>query len=555
MRKPRTQYQLTPKGMEMAARVASQPGYQDFMTMPLIASILKQNPARQTPQPTPDVTAPKSKKVSSKKGKKGDPNHSTLGKAPVQNLRTGDSEADLLARMFLLQQEQETYYKKQEKIDAKYRKRLDNDKERRLEETINALYGKKPSAFKGAFRKDKGSGLLKYGLIGGALVGGLMISKESFANINFDTIFEKNSGEKVDDFGKTYTEDSAGARTSSEDYLGRKMTDVEYDELIRATSAEAGATSNKKEQSMIMASILNRARDKNMSISDVLREKNQFQVVTGTEKKPGESEQFKKGPSAERKRDIESGAALYLPNVSRKQKQFAAESTEAYGPGTSTTLRDRLRREGGAQVGSTRFETKEPGQVEGLLTPIAGYKEKDISSHKGERTDPHTKQKQNHAGIDMPAPEGTKVIAAHSGKVISGYNDTAGNFVEIIGDGIKTRYLHLKEKPNLPDSVNRGDVIGLVGSTGRSTGPHLHFEVYEKTDSGQFSLKDPENYVKLSSLTEIPELKSNFTAVGSGIKTATTVTNIIQGSTTVSMNNNNKSNRPIAYDVQYGSVT
>lgn len=83
-------------------------------------------------------------------------------------------------------------------------------------------------------------------------------------------------------------------------------------------------------------------------------------------------------------------------------------------------------------------------------------------------------------GIDIPAPEGTPILAAHSGTVlISGWNDSYGNQVLLdSGTGISTRYTHMiRTAVSAGETVTTGQVIGYVGNTGDSTGDHLHFEV------------------------------------------------------------------------------
>ncbi|URN96141.1 MAG: peptidoglycan DD-metalloendopeptidase family protein [Candidatus Pristimantibacillus lignocellulolyticus] len=115
-----------------------------------------------------------------------------------------------------------------------------------------------------------------------------------------------------------------------------------------------------------------------------------------------------------------------------------------------------------------------------LGMPIAdGYR---LSSNFGVRIHPITGVKKAHNGIDFAAPSGTAIYAAESGVVLisktwSGY----GNCIIIDhGNGIWTLYGHIKNGGllvNAGDTVKRGDKIALVGSTGNSTGPHLHFEV------------------------------------------------------------------------------
>ena len=85
-----------------------------------------------------------------------------------------------------------------------------------------------------------------------------------------------------------------------------------------------------------------------------------------------------------------------------------------------------------------------------------------------------------HNGIDLAAPRGTYVIAADGGTVtFSGYRGATGNLIIINhGEGIETHYAHLNERHvSKGDEVYQGQHIGDVGSTGRTAGPHLHFEI------------------------------------------------------------------------------
>jgi murein DD-endopeptidase MepM/ murein hydrolase activator NlpD len=103
-----------------------------------------------------------------------------------------------------------------------------------------------------------------------------------------------------------------------------------------------------------------------------------------------------------------------------------------------------------------------------------------VSSNFGNRRDPFLNKTAFHAGIDFTAPTGTRVHAAGAGKVIrAGRAGGYGNMVEVDhGYGITTRYAHLSRiGVKAGDWVGKGHVLGRVGSTGRSTGPHLHYEV------------------------------------------------------------------------------
>ena len=125
-----------------------------------------------------------------------------------------------------------------------------------------------------------------------------------------------------------------------------------------------------------------------------------------------------------------------------------------------------------------------------LLEPIKNFTSK-ITSSFGKRTAPIANASTNHLGIDIGAAKGTPVYAANSGTATTGYNSESGNYVKILGsDGITTFYGHLQLLlVNNGDYVNAGEQIALVGSTGISTGAHLHFGVYENGKA-----QDPLNY-------------------------------------------------------------
>jgi murein DD-endopeptidase MepM/ murein hydrolase activator NlpD len=109
---------------------------------------------------------------------------------------------------------------------------------------------------------------------------------------------------------------------------------------------------------------------------------------------------------------------------------------------------------------------------------IGGY----LSSRYGRRIDPFTGQPAFHRGLDFSARVGTPVLAPASGRVKrASRGGSLGLLVELDhGNGLVTRYAHLDEYlVRKGDWVTRGQIIGRVGNTGRSTGPHLHYEVVE----------------------------------------------------------------------------
>lgn len=109
--------------------------------------------------------------------------------------------------------------------------------------------------------------------------------------------------------------------------------------------------------------------------------------------------------------------------------------------------------------------------------PVAGW----LSSAYGTRKDPFTKDKDFHPGLDISADYGQPVVATGDAKVgTAGQNGAYGNMVVLDhGFGIVTKYGHLSRLAvSDGQQVKRGDVIGYVGSTGRSTGSHLHYEIW-----------------------------------------------------------------------------
>ena len=127
-----------------------------------------------------------------------------------------------------------------------------------------------------------------------------------------------------------------------------------------------------------------------------------------------------------------------------------------------------------AAVYLRNFELPAP-RVEAFLWPVEGR----ISSGFGWRN-VSVGGNRNHGGIDIVANTGTSVAASKSGTVsFSGWNGAYGYVVYLDhADGSQTRYAHLSAYfKGAGDAVRQGETLGLVGSTGASTGPHLHFEI------------------------------------------------------------------------------
>ena len=175
---------------------------------------------------------------------------------------------------------------------------------------------------------------------------------------------------------------------------------------------------------------------------------------------------------------LESESALYAEesaNSERVQNEINAKVEE-------------LKRQEAAAAAAAASRVRGSGQ---LIWPVTsgGY----ISSPFGLRPHPVYGVYRQHWGVDIPADYGVGIIASDSGTVIiSNYDSSYGNYVVIEhGNGFTTLYAHMSSRAvGVGASVGQGQIIGYIGSTGISTGPHLHFEV-----SVNGIKVDPERYL------------------------------------------------------------
>lgn len=191
-------------------------------------------------------------------------------------------------------------------------------------------------------------------------------------------------------------------------------------------------------------------------------------------------------------KEITIRTAFSLPEINTEERQLGIggplsynlaqlSSTEKFAVQTEADV-DRLLR-------LSRFELEKYGEVETELAklktrldhtpsirPTKGWYNRGF----GMREDPFTGYKRMHRGIDISNNTGTAIIATADGKVKTTASDNdLGKYIVIDhGYGFTTRYGHLsKIEVKRGQTIKRGDVIGLMGSTGYSTGPHLHYEV------------------------------------------------------------------------------
>lgn len=167
------------------------------------------------------------------------------------------------------------------------------------------------------------------------------------------------------------------------------------------------------------------------------------------------------------------------------QKQLAAEKAAK----AAAEKAARQQSSAASSSGSTS-SGQTTASASGFLWPIASSHR--VTSPYGWRTHPITGKRHLHGGIDIAAPNGTPVMASKSGVVvISQYGSSYGNYVVLSHpDGTRTLYAHLSQRNVSPgETVSQGQTVGLVGSTGSSTGNHLHFETW--TGSSSSSRVDP----------------------------------------------------------------
>jgi murein DD-endopeptidase MepM/ murein hydrolase activator NlpD len=167
----------------------------------------------------------------------------------------------------------------------------------------------------------------------------------------------------------------------------------------------------------------------------------------------------------------------------RRTRELQAESNKIAAELRAVAAAERAKRAksggGGNSGGNTTSTVPSAGGY--LLKPVNGWKSSDF----GYRYDPYFRVWQLHAGTDFAAPSGAPIFAAAGGRVVrAGWNGGYGNYTCIYhgerrdGRGMATCYAHQSQIQVSPgEYVSRGEVIGRVGTTGASTGNHLHFEV------------------------------------------------------------------------------
>ena len=176
------------------------------------------------------------------------------------------------------------------------------------------------------------------------------------------------------------------------------------------------------------------------------------------------------------RKDENKGGPLVAP------RPFSTLFRQPLGVEFDQTLQEFVQTQTAVAELHTRWE-KQLDWLHTLPTGVPIQGDYRVSSGFGIRNDPFTGGLAMHEGLDFTAMSGTTVVATAKGTVTrSGWDFGYGNVVEVQhAEGFATRYAHLSKRlVQVGDVVERGGVLGEVGSTGRSTGPHLHYEVFNK---------------------------------------------------------------------------
>ena len=164
----------------------------------------------------------------------------------------------------------------------------------------------------------------------------------------------------------------------------------------------------------------------------------------------------------------------------------AQAETNAVGAIDTSNVSTAAAEEGDAQFTELFAKWENPGQPVAAARPAVSVpsrmplEDARMTSDYGDRTHPVLKRRMGHKGVDLAAPTGTPIYATADGFVSKAERYSSyGNFVSIEhGARIQTRYAHMSRIAVADGTfVKKGELIGYVGSTGRSTGPHLHYEV------------------------------------------------------------------------------
>ncbi len=272
----------------------------------------------------------------------------------------------------------------------------------------------------------------------------------------------------------------------------------ELDETIKSTEADYEAKlALLKERSVVMYQTSNYSQlqmfIQSESLLDFLNRQSYYDAMLDKDKQLLEEVQILK-IELEKKKQLQSESMADISKLKAEKEKMLADLESASADlsklsAATKNMIDKLEaqeegmRQESNQIGSNiqnSGSSSSGGSYTGgkMLWPSAASRY--ISSYFGMRIHPIYKYPRMHNGIDIAAAGGTNILAAADGKVIEAtYNSGYGNYIVIDhGGGVSTLYAHASRRiAKVGDRVSRGQVIALVGTTGNSTGNHLHFEV------------------------------------------------------------------------------
>lgn len=257
------------------------------------------------------------------------------------------------------------------------------------------------------------------------------------------------------------------AQKDDQESLDKKKTSVE----TKVTEITKKATALEEKQTELEVSKTEQVQLANTILKNIDSAKDQKAEYVSqkeeAERIAAEQARIAAEAAAQQKAADEAAAAaqkVVEVEAQKQQDQLETEEPVSLSKGTG-------------EKGTSDNSSSQPTYASGFQLPLTSFT---VSSRFGNREDPTGSSGNFHAGIDLAAPGGTPIMAARAGNVVqSGFESGAGNYVIIQHDnGYYTYYMHMNA-PGIAagSTVSAGDVIGAVGTTGSSTGNHLHFGI------------------------------------------------------------------------------
>ncbi|MBR3771123.1 MAG: peptidoglycan DD-metalloendopeptidase family protein [Clostridium sp.] len=264
-----------------------------------------------------------------------------------------------------------------------------------------------------------------------------------------------------------YDRNLLGKYEETKDLIAKKQVEQE-DQIKKLKSMQEELTVEQEGVEKLSAKKTEQLRKKKLAIDSSKKEVSSYESAIAQQE-----ELLEKLLEEERKRQEEE-LRKKQEALLQAQQQAQQNANNGSGNGGST--------DSFGSIVATGNKFRWPLNISGTITSTFGY-----------RTSPTAGASSNHKGIDIAVPQGTSVVAAANGTVTTAsYQSAAGNYIMLShGNGTYTVYMHLSSiKVSVGQTVSQGQVIGLSGNTGVSTGPHLHFGV-----NVNGSYVNPLNYV------------------------------------------------------------